>query len=852
MASVVMGTTLRQLRYILGAGSVAGMEDEALLARFSATKDEIAFEALMGRHGPMVLATCRAMLRNEHDAEDAFQATFLVLARKASSIRAGSSLAGWLHRVAHRTCVESSIRAARRRRKESEAKAQDSPGASRPVLEADHDWQPILHEEIGRLPESHRLPVVLCGLEGLTYEQAAEQLGWTVPKLRTRLSRAREQLKGRLTRRGVTALGVAAITMPLDASAAMARDVVSAALMRATISAVQGGAASSGATILAHTILRGMIMSKVQWGATATLVLLACAAVGAIATAGGRQGDEIAAAEVEPKQVQVKEATEPEKPAETIEVRGIVVSPEGQPVAGASLRGAYLLGEGASSESTSGADGRFIIRMPRPQLRVEGYGAKYPWLIGYKTGFGIGWAEGVLRDTPPAEVTLKLVPEGPSIEGRIVDLEGRPVEGAEVKLSALGFAETGRLAEWIARARNGAEGNLWQALNHLDLSKLYDIKAVTRQDGRFRLGGVGSERIANLMVVGPNVTTTLVHAMSREEPEIRLVDRAMIKPTPDIVHSPKFQLALQASRRVEGTIRDQDSGEPIEGIEVKAAVFDSSSLIPARGVESTTDANGHYRLDGLPRAEAYRIFLHPKKGRPYTRSTLRVGANSKIFEPVVFDPKLKKGIVVRGKVTNKVTGGPAVGMVSYFAFSDNPHLSAYPGFALGYEQSASFDPHGRYELIALPGRGLIAVRDENNAFLPAVGYEGIKGYDPKYEMFKTVPHTTSARGHAVIAEIDLAPGVKEITRDFQPDPGLALEIEVFGPDGEPVGETRVKGMSEGFGTAPIPQASAHFEIRALDPTKRRRVGLRWTPLSRPKNGDPSLLSNQAVVALSAR
>src|SRR5271168_2481107 len=99
MASAAFGTAFRHLRDLFGAGSVVGLEDGQLLARYSGSKDELAFEALVIRHGPMVLATCRAILKNEHDVEDAFQATFLVLARKAASIQGDRSLARWLHRV---------------------------------------------------------------------------------------------------------------------------------------------------------------------------------------------------------------------------------------------------------------------------------------------------------------------------------------------------------------------------------------------------------------------------------------------------------------------------------------------------------------------------------------------------------------------------------------------------------------------------------------------------------------------------------------------------------------------------------------------------------------------------------
>ena len=204
-------------------GRPSGSADGQLLARYSGSKDEVAFEALVARHGPMVLATCRAVLKNEHDVEDAFQTTFLVLAKKARSIRGGDALGGWLHRVAYRAGVQASVEAKQRRRKEAEASAMaplecvTSRVRDRPRL------RPILHEEIDRLPEGQRLPVVLCDLEGLTYEQAAEQLRWTVPTLRCRLAKARQRLKGRLTRRGFAAPAVGARLAAKGASAASRR-----------------------------------------------------------------------------------------------------------------------------------------------------------------------------------------------------------------------------------------------------------------------------------------------------------------------------------------------------------------------------------------------------------------------------------------------------------------------------------------------------------------------------------------------------------------------------------------------------------------------------------------------------
>src|SRR5262249_2386471 len=142
-------------------------------------------------------------LRHEPDVEDAFQATFLVLAKKARSIRAGDAMGGWLHRVAYRVSIEAGAASRRRRRREAEASAMKSLQAA--PAGPDPDVAAVVHEELDRLPDRERLPVVLCDLEGLTYDQAASRLGWTEPTLRHRLIKGRRRLRERLTRRGVTA-----------------------------------------------------------------------------------------------------------------------------------------------------------------------------------------------------------------------------------------------------------------------------------------------------------------------------------------------------------------------------------------------------------------------------------------------------------------------------------------------------------------------------------------------------------------------------------------------------------------------------------------------------------------------
>ena len=202
MAIETLGAALRQIDRLFAEGVVAGLADAQLLERFLTRGDAGAFEALVGRHGPMVLSVCRGILRDPHDAEDAFQATFLVLVKKGRTIRGRDALGGWLHQVAHRVAIQANIALARRRTLERQvgqmavATRANGPAASDDLL-------PALHEEITRLPEKYRLAVVHCDLEGMTQAEAARQLHWSERTIHHRLAEGRARLKRRLARRGL-------------------------------------------------------------------------------------------------------------------------------------------------------------------------------------------------------------------------------------------------------------------------------------------------------------------------------------------------------------------------------------------------------------------------------------------------------------------------------------------------------------------------------------------------------------------------------------------------------------------------------------------------------------------------
>jgi RNA polymerase sigma factor (sigma-70 family) len=250
------------------AGSAVGADDltdELLLESYVSRREEAAFAALVRRYGPLVLSVCRRVLHHEQDAEDAFQAVFCVLARKAGSIRKRAAVGAWLHGVAYRIARKARARKGRHRVSETDLRGI-------PAAEGSPEWvwrelRPILDQEVNRLPRKYRQAFVLCNLEGQTNEQAAVQLGCPLGTVLSRLARARERLRVRLTRRGL-ALSAGALAAALESHAAGA--TVQAGLAKAAVHAgVRYGAGqpvAAGIAALADGFLKALSRARLTSG----------------------------------------------------------------------------------------------------------------------------------------------------------------------------------------------------------------------------------------------------------------------------------------------------------------------------------------------------------------------------------------------------------------------------------------------------------------------------------------------------------------------------------------------------------------------------------------------------------
>jgi RNA polymerase sigma factor (sigma-70 family) len=268
MATSQMSEVIQRLRRSVPLQEVAGLTDEQLLEDYISRRDEAALAILVRRHGPMVWGVCRRVLRNYHDAEDAFQATFLVFVRKAASIASRQLLANWLYGVAYQTALKARATVAKRKARERQVAEMPEPAVTEPDLW--WDLQPLLDQELSHLPDKYRVVILLCDLQAKTRKEAAGQLGVPEGTVAGRLARARVMLVERLARHGLAVSGgaMAAVLAQNVATAGVPPSVVSSTIKAASVFAAGQAAAARAVSVkvaaLAEGVLRSMFLTKLK------------------------------------------------------------------------------------------------------------------------------------------------------------------------------------------------------------------------------------------------------------------------------------------------------------------------------------------------------------------------------------------------------------------------------------------------------------------------------------------------------------------------------------------------------------------------------------------------------------
>jgi RNA polymerase sigma factor (sigma-70 family) len=784
--------------------------DAALLGRFISEGDGAAFAALVERHGPLVLAVCRRILDDAHDAEDAFQAAFLVLARRATTVYPREALAAWLHGVARRVALKT--RCARARQSRAGRHLPPSPVDPHPDPLAELSVRELLclvDDEVRQLPEVYRLPVILCCLEGRSLEEAARLLGWTPYSVKGRLQRGRARLHQRLARRGLSlsaALTTAELARGASSAAVVARLVAPTvqAALRFAAGQGTGGAASAQAAARASEVATGMALGRLK--VPAALLLLACLlAAGFAAHRLLAPSEAPAQAATSASAAREERATAADEDSQPIEVSGCVLDPAGQPFAGGRLYVGYAPRRSEPDSTahrpaypvraTSGALGRFQFVFTRSELDERYLDASRPVVVAVAEGFGLDWAE-IGGPAENAALTLRLTDDVP-VRGRVLGPDRKPLAGARVVVR--------QLREGPRSCRGPLPGQPRQVL--------------TDADGRFRLTGVGRSRVATLALEGAGLSQAEFVAAA--------------SPTGA---GPEFVVATPQS--VRGMVRDKATGRPVAGVRMSLHTPGPTTLSYAPG--TLTDAQGRYQLFGRPNDRRPRVIVaQPQPGQPYFAASMpwQVKPGGTLSR---WDFELVGGIPLRGRVTNAATGTPPKrAVVEYYPLYPNPHSSELTsGTKRMPASSAPMRRDGSYSLTVLPGPGAVLVvasprdsyavavledRELASAFNDGADHR-VRTWNDSSWIDVAVMGRPSPRcidRFNALALINPARKTTSLAVDLTVHPARRLRGTVVDPDGNPLGGVRVVGLTSMPDTEVLPGSS--FTVEGLNPRRPRQL-----------------------------
>ncbi len=846
------GQAIRELDRAFELGRIdTDLSDAALLDRFVGSRDEPAFATLVDRHGPMILATARAIVRSLADAEDVFQATFLILARRGSSIRRGESIAGWLHQVARRVALRAVADAAARRRHE-QVQAHERPTGTAPSdrIEAGAEAARLIHEELGRLPSRYRSAVVLCDLEALSRDQAALALGWPAGTVASRLDRGRRLLRDRLIRRGGD--GATWLSTLERSRAILVPPLWAAAAVRAAL--------THSSAALAGRVLRSMTVATVAaWLGGFAVVLGSFVLV----NSGGRSPQLTSRLTppplpvVAPLAVPVP-ALAPAEPGSSVVFRGQVVDPNGAPVAAARV---FLVDPGKTPAipptppAQSDARGRFeftaTVATTVPPGATNQAATVDPdryRLLAIAPRFGVGFVRP--QRSGPNEIALTR-DDGP-IQGRIVDSAGQPVAGARINglkllVPPLGKGGNGGIAGWLARGRAVADlagaqtlltDGLDPALSGPDLAAAVQVSAATDADGRFAITGLGQDRALSALIAGPEIATQGVIFTTeplaapvvvnpghrRREP-----GRPGFDPAVTILGT-NPTLTARLGRTIAGIVRDADSGQPLSGVKVR--LDDAFSALNWEYLtESTTDGLGRYQIDGVRNNARAQLSTHasPDSRRLNVVRLLDIEVGG-ATEPVPADFALQAGVWVDGRVDAPSYGSDRHGIrIKPLVPPDNSFVRRLAPGTLLPENSVETERDGRFRVLVYPGPGFLTA-DGNRADDPfAIGWENTvglaRGTGPLID-FVTLPDPLVPRVVSSIVRLDPPLGQDSLTVVVPLPPTRERSGTAVGPDGEPV----TAGLTA-YNLAPDENGNPHpikgtFTVKGLVPGRLRRIFVR--------------------------
>jgi RNA polymerase sigma factor (sigma-70 family) len=793
-------TLLSELHRLFGAESAARLLDGQLLDGFKTTQEQVAFATLVRRHGPMVLNVCRRVLHNDSDADDTFQATFLILARKAGGIGKRQALAAWLHKVAYRVALQSRADRAARQGHEQEAPARlgEDPLAAITAREL----LTVLDEELLGLPERLRAPLILCYLEEQTQENAAKFLRLSERTLRRRLEQGREALRRRLERRGLAlpAAFLAAATLQRSAEAALPALLVSSTV-KAAVRAAAGDTLATVTSVhtakLAAGTLKAMAVGKVSKVAVAAItVALVGSGMSIFAFRGMGSGSELqsqAERTAEAPRIRGKQPDpsrnnwNPMKPAvadnQGVEVTfaGRVVDADGKSVSNVDVgviftckdsgRGGDLFHklETLGPVKTDN-DGRF--RLPPKQLNWEAY--RQVQLVASADGHGLAWKD--LYAEGSKEELVVAMPLERIVEGRLVDLQGQGAAGVAVHLFTVAKQAPGELI--------GVQ--VWDHTNQLPV---WPAAVTTDREGRFTFRRLGADSGIAFQVFDERFARQILPHFQNN------ADAAN-----------EMTTTLAPAKIIEGEVIAADTGKPLPNarLTVYSTVSESISSI---GFSARADEKGRFRVNPLPGSQ-FSLTAYPPEGTPYL-----VAEKSLKWPPGTVKQQLNiavpRGVLIRGKVTESASGKPVARAKVEYLPKDEPDEAV-----TGWQATVISASDGSFQMALPKGSGHLA-------FLgPTADYVQIEVQSNK--LYGDKPGGQRYYAHAWAPITVNAEAAKELQVNLRR--GVTVKGKLVDSEGKSVADALIISRVTSRVYSPqVPRISSlqvrggQFELRGLDP-----------------------------------
>jgi len=641
------------------------------------------------------------VLGHEQDAEDAYQATFLVLARRAAALHNKTAVASFLHGTAYHMALKAKRAAGRRRKYEGRMPERSSVNPSDELL-----WREVralLDEEIARLPEVYRSAFVLCCLENLSRAEAGRRLGLKERTVSNRVAEARERLSQQLARRGVELTAVlAAIALATPAvPAALAASTVSAAVATVSGEGLAGVVSASVAELVQGATMMGK--TKIAAAVLLAVTLLSGAGVCFLASPQRQQGTSLLALRAGKATANTPRSTKRET-ATTVEIRGRVFDPDGKPKAGAKL---LLLREDGEIKhlGMSSADGGFLVAVPKT--------VKINRLVAQAGDTGLDFLDlNPLKLGKPVE--LRLVKDQ-VIRGRVVNTEGKPIRGARVAIRGISVYPNNSLDSFLAAWKKrhfqmgmpDAEKYLWSMSAAL-------LPTKTDADGRFALHGAGAERVVSLHLGGAGIADSEMWIVNRDNFDPKPYNQASLDNIPKgleklahrlVLHGPNVSVVAEAEKPIRGVVKDADSGKGRPKVVVYLTRKEDGKSVDVP-IQATTDAEGRYEIHGAHKAKSYMLEVKDDPSTGYLRS--RVWIDDTVgYDPITADIRVKKGVIVTGKILDSSTGKPVVGFAEADVLKNNPFTKDYPEFETYLRPDYTTAEDGVFRVVTIPGPVLL-------------------------------------------------------------------------------------------------------------------------------------------------